>query len=444
MANNITVGANSAPTLNNEEEQVKELQKQDEIKLTKSPQQYMNEFYKLTTTRIIWDKNLMFYGIFLSELNKEFSLRVPTACVSKFPGSNQIKLLINPVFWDSISENEKIFILCHEIMHVVEYAWEVEKEFGIDRHELFNIAADLSINTSLEHLERSSSLKVIKGAMMPELFPDIPMKRKESSLYYYNLLKNNEDKLPKFAKEACMAGLTLGDIISGKADLHPTWKELTDGLSDIEKEILKRNIVRQVQEVAESTQKQQGILPADVESKLPKITPIKQVLNWKHLFKQFIGFVTTSSRKLTKQRPNKRFGWMPGKRDEYKVAGVVLTDSSGSMSNNDLMRANQELYNIWKAGAKLHFACWDDGVGELKAYDGKMEFERTKCGGTCIDPTLEFIKSNHRKYNWQFAVIITDGYFNNPTKDISIPTMFIISSGGRKIKGPYKQVQINE
>lgn len=416
----------------------------------KSYDTYMSELYKVIK-EMMYDSELVFFGIFLSELNKKFTARIDTACVSKHPNSNTIELLISPFFWDTLSLKEKMFILSHEIMHVVECCWDMEKEFELDNHYLFNVAADLSINTSLAPIK---SLEVPKGVLLPSCFPDIQMKDKESSLYYYNLLKNNMKNLPKgtkvlfkYGNEDGGEGVPIEDLFNGKEDIHPFWKELTEGMSDIEKEAFKRSLVSQTTEIAQEASKNYGANIKDILNKLPKITKILPVTNWKTIFKRFIGSTISLSKKITKHKPNKRYENLPGKKDLYKTCGVVLTDSSGSISDDNLMRANAELYNIWKAGAQIDFGCWDDGVGEIKTYEGSLQFNRTKCGGTNIEPTFNFINQNYKKKQWQFSIIITDGYFSIPNNKPKIPTIVLITPEGTldtlKNKN-LKQIQIQE
>jgi predicted metal-dependent peptidase len=58
-----------------------------------------------------------YYGFFLIMLNKLWdSKRVPTAGVSK-NGINY-QLAINPEFWESLSEEQRLGLLKHELLHI--------------------------------------------------------------------------------------------------------------------------------------------------------------------------------------------------------------------------------------------------------------------------------------------------------------------------------------
>jgi predicted metal-dependent peptidase len=58
-----------------------------------------------------------FYGLFLLNVNKEFNERVPTAGVT-IQGINY-KLIVNPNFWDSLSEKHKQGLILHEALHLI-------------------------------------------------------------------------------------------------------------------------------------------------------------------------------------------------------------------------------------------------------------------------------------------------------------------------------------
>jgi predicted metal-dependent peptidase len=54
-----------------------------------------------------------FYGLFLIQLNKEWSEAVPTAGV-RLKGINY-ELLINPIFWEKLSPEHRMGLLKHEL-----------------------------------------------------------------------------------------------------------------------------------------------------------------------------------------------------------------------------------------------------------------------------------------------------------------------------------------
>jgi predicted metal-dependent peptidase len=57
-----------------------------------------------------------FYGLFLISLNKELNTSIPTACVT--PDRLNIKLCVNPDFWDGLDDNTNLVVLKHELLHI--------------------------------------------------------------------------------------------------------------------------------------------------------------------------------------------------------------------------------------------------------------------------------------------------------------------------------------
>ena len=54
-----------------------------------------------------------YYGLFLIMLNKLWSGRIPTAGVSK--NNINYQLVINPTFWEELSEEHRLGLLKHEL-----------------------------------------------------------------------------------------------------------------------------------------------------------------------------------------------------------------------------------------------------------------------------------------------------------------------------------------
>lgn len=120
--------------------------------------------------------------------------------------------------------------------------------------------------------------------------------------------------------------------------------------------------------------------------------------------------------------------------------------SSGSVSNNDLLRCNAELYNVWKAGGNIDYASWDANCENTVKYDGKLEIKRTKSGGTDMNCALVEVNKNYKQKGWNFAIITTDGYIPPINIKTKIPTMIIITENGSiDFSNPYnyKIVKIN-
>jgi predicted metal-dependent peptidase len=380
---------------------------------------------------ILLNPNEMFYGLFLSEINIQFSTIIPTACLGKKDSLSIPFMYINPDFWNTLNYKQRRLIIIHELMHYINSHWLFSTEFGWE-HKIANVAMDLHINQEI--LKDHSDVELPEGGLLPNLFPELKLKLNESSSYYYNeLLK---------AKKKNDNGNNNGN--GENDDLHPLWKELEESMTDVEKEILKREMQSQVERIIEETVKNGGKTPINISSSLQKIKKQQPIISWKRLFRLFIASSTTNEIESNKKKVNNRFPDMPGYKYKTKVNGVFLADSSGSVSNEELEDCNKELYNVYKAGANIDYASWDEECEIPVKYNGKLELIRTKSGGTNITSALEMINQNYKKKGWNFAVITTDGHTETPLIKAKIPTLIIITKEGMINKTyPHKQIKMN-
>ena len=63
-----------------------------------------------------------FHAIFYSswKMSKPFfSDTISTACVTFDKEGNFLKFIFNKSFWDDCSEYERLFVICHETLHVI-------------------------------------------------------------------------------------------------------------------------------------------------------------------------------------------------------------------------------------------------------------------------------------------------------------------------------------
>jgi len=408
---------------------------------------------------LIMSNMTVFYGLFLTEVNRYFSTRIPTACLAKHPNAKIPVMLFNPDFWDKLNEKQRTFLVLHETQHLIDQAFLFCKEFALEK-PLDNIALDLTINSRLM-VNYQGELEFIEGGMLPANFPELQLEEEKDSLYYYNKLKEAKDKKEesKGKGEDSKAGepgngngtsgdKNLDDLLDNqeKIDKHITWNELTEGLSDLEKEVLKRDIMNRLDKISDEVAKQNGNIPTHLEGLLNRITKIKEVVNWKSLFRKFVGSTISSETLPNRKRPSRRFEENPGIKQKFKVSGVFLSDSSGSVGDDDLLRCNAELYNVWKAGGDVEYAAWDAECDTPKKYDGKLEITRTRGGGTDLNCALVEVNNSYRQKGWNFAIITTDGYIPAIHVKTKIPTMIIITEGGSTtFDNPYnyKIVKIN-
>ena len=79
-----------------------------------------------------------FYGFFLIALNKVWGQKVPTAGVSK--NNINYQLAINPDFWESLSDDHRLGLLKHELLHIA--FGHLTTFFKFSDKKLANVAMD--------------------------------------------------------------------------------------------------------------------------------------------------------------------------------------------------------------------------------------------------------------------------------------------------------------
>lgn len=124
-----------------------------------------------------------FYAYLLVKTKRVIDKRVPVAGVSVIDG--MITLYINPEGYLSYTKEERIFILIHEIMHVI---WIHYLRKNKRDHSLWNVATDIAINQLIE----------TDYAYMPIdcLRPDhYNLPEKENAEFYYKTLWQRNEPL---------------------------------------------------------------------------------------------------------------------------------------------------------------------------------------------------------------------------------------------------------
>lgn len=140
-----------------------------------------------------------FYATLYNLSHIEFSEIVPTACITFDSEGNTLDMKINPMFWDSLNEEAKTFVVLHELSHIM---YDHPKRFvhlELDL-EIANIASDIVINHNL--YENYGIIRELfewkKYCWVETCFKDlktIPASNR-SFEFYYNLLnecKNTPD-----------------------------------------------------------------------------------------------------------------------------------------------------------------------------------------------------------------------------------------------------------
>jgi predicted metal-dependent peptidase len=358
-----------------------------------------------------------FYGMFLSTLNKTVRKDIDTAGVSK-NGVNY-QLAVNEEFWNSLNtDKKKIGLLKHELLHICFGHLTFKNDFP--DHELANVAMDIEINQYL-----TSDYYPTPDILLPSTFPELNLPLKAGAREYYKLLQKSLD-------EGTSEGLCklIDSLRADGQGLHPTWKEFDD-LSDADKKLAEAQLKHQIRQVLESS-KDMSFVPSELKSyidELLEVTPPSY--DWKSYFRRFFGSSSKIYTKKTRRKYNKRFPSNPALKIKPKKHVLVGIDTSGSVSDSDILEFFNEINHMYKTGIAITIAEGDAAVHNVYEYNGKVPKTVTGRGGTDMNPFVKYL-NEHRQYN--SLIVLTDGYIPEKSTSTFKPMLMVLSSNGADVE----------
>jgi predicted metal-dependent peptidase len=324
---------------------------------------------------------------------------IPTAAVDQ---RNQI--YINPVWFNSLSVDEIVFVLAHEIGHVI---GQHASRRGTRNAKKWNIAGDAWIN---DMLKAAGIGQPINGCV------DMPGSKDETVDEIYNKLPDGDGEGP---------GGTGDDIIERGSPL--TAEEATR--IDAETRV----------EIAQAAQaaKAQGKMPAALAKIIADL--IDPGTPWHEILERYMTSYTRGD--YTWSRPNRRFADIAYLPSTGKVAEmgeiVVQVDVSGSISQRELAHYNGHLSRIIEQcnPERVHVLYVDTAVCKHQVFEQGEEvtLEFYSGGGTDMEAGFDFIAKEG--IDPEVFVCLTDGYTDFSVANApSYPVLWCISSD---IVAPY-------
>jgi len=397
-----------------------------------------------------------FYGLFLIGLNKELSKGIQTACIAK-DGIN-LKLVVNPEYFEKQDTSTRVAILKHEMLHVAFQHLNMFDDFSDKK--LLNVAADLEINQYISNEMKGETwegLDIKDGEFMGVKLP-----LKAGTRVYYDLLQKELDEYDKNNNPSNEGDVNQNEDGQGSGDgmgsgdqsfaewfrqggsdgEHTLWEEF-ENLSEAEKKLIQKQIDHQLKEVASQTQRNRGTIPGELSEYIDKLFEKHEaVIDWKQYLRRFGTRSMKIETKKTRKKPNIRFGAGPAIKIKPKRSTLVAIDTSGSVSEQDLIEFFNEIDCIHKTGTAVTIMECDSYVHRTYQYAGKTDVLRVSGrGGTSFDPVMEEIFKAPGKY--QNLIYLTDGFAPAPQRVPMIPILWVINSSARiNDELPGAQIQI--
>ncbi len=354
-----------------------------------------------------------YYGFFLLMLHKSWSDQLPTAGVCK-NGIN-FQLMINEKFWTDLSEDHKLGLLKHELLHI---AFQHLTTFTMfSDKKMANIAMDMEIN------------QYINGHWLPEGgidindYDDLNLDKRAGSKYYYDKLKqaqqdkkdngscgdDNMDKLLD-GMEQGQGNVTIGPASGRDGDKEVNvpdheWEEF-ENMPEAEKKLIEKQIQRVMSEAKEQTLKKRGFVPGEISGLIKLDEVIAPKFNWKAYIRRFTGISTKIFTRKVRRKENKRYSDNPGLKIKMRQNMLVGIDTSGSVCDDELKEFINEIHHLYKAGVDITIAQCDSSMQSVEKYDGKFELAVAGRGGTRFEPVLELF---NEKKEFTSLIYFTDG-----------------------------------
>jgi predicted metal-dependent peptidase len=360
-------------------------------------------------------KNLLidepFYGLFLLGLNKRFDNTIETAAVG-IDGINPV-LLINRDFWYGLSDEMKKGVIKHECNHILlqhlTTNWDYLKQAD---SVTFNKAADCECNSYIPVLQTD-----------PYCYPSrFGLENAKGTLYYFEKITDDKNSGQNNDNSSENEPQILDD--------HSKWETA----SDAQRQLVQQQIDAHTKNVAEQVQKSCGSIPGQFKEYIDGLFKVKpRIFDWKKYFRRYLGSVIDIELKKSRKKESVRFPDCAGIRHKRKSQILVVVDTSGSISKNDLCDFFSEVHHIHKAGAIIDIIEIDTKIQRQYRYNGKWDMQASGRGGTILKEAVEYYNAHRRDYS--SCVFFTDGYCDVNFK-IGGDCMWIIASGGSQQKYP--------
>lgn len=403
-----------------------------------------------------------YYGYFLMNMQfraNVFSDSIAGIKLNTFPPVFES----NPLLLCKFSLKEIIYVVCHEIDHVVlNHPAEMVKANPTGEQELFyhfNLAADAAVNDRINHeiiAEKHGFMAAPKGlitsGVLSKMFHLGKIYEMENYAYYFELIRTKGKRNNDMQNGAQQMMDALGDddeaSESGNGTVHQDEQnedQSQEGNSSNDAEIegdagkqvvTAKNAngqysdhnweagddaenaaatIREFVNTAVSTMSEEsrGLMPAYFMSQVEKINEPPKI-SWQKILKKYVGTITANKRKtrtrLNRRQPD-RFD-LSGTMDDKILKIVVCIDTSGSVDDTMIAHIFNEIFEIL-AKRKHEITIIECDAQVQRVYKAKtpkdIKLKAAGRGGTCFSPAIEYI-NNHKEFRDALMIYFTDGY----------------------------------
>ena len=396
-----------------------------------------------------------FWGYLFSRVRRRAAFDIPSIMGVCPEPDGTISLLYHPKLVAGTSDKYILKVIEHEGLHILNnhiprairiLSNETNNYKKQVKSDIWNIAADCAVNEQAQF----EDYFIIDGEQWLLQKPKVHgLPSGEISEFYYLELLNKMQKRNKKGKGDGEGGNKNGGTV--EIGYHGKWKDQVRGISDLDSlaRKIERHIGGIVKEVAKSYNKDRGNLPSYISElignllappKVPYYQIIRKLIKGSR-FTKFQRSPTRINRKRTytfhlsgdKKLP--KISPFPGKQRDFTFDVVVMIDTSGSMSPDDIREGLSGIKNILEKDKYCYTTVLEVDAGVEKEYICKkikdIQFNIKGRGGTTLTPGLLRAK----ELNCDVCLAFTDGFTEDinaiPRKNLPKKLIWVITKGGQ-------------
>ena len=355
----------------------------------------------------------------------------------------------NPLLLCHFSLKEILYIVCHEIDHVVLNHPSEMVKLGHDDPDLlmkFNLAADAAVNDRINDEMKQHNHKfleqpdgLITSDVLAEMFGLKKVRHAENYLYYFELIKalqppeecpqNQPQRMleEKRASDEGGSGSASGSAADdGEKDESQSSVTTIDNLENAkdhdwqvdgdeeDAQAAARELVNTAVEMMNDEAR--GLMPGHFMSQVAVLNQPPK-LTWQQILKRYVGTISADKRKtrtrLNRRQPD-RFD-LSGRMDEKVLKIIVAIDTSASVDDKMISGIMNEIFGILaKRKHEITVLECDSQVQRVYRVSKPSELQKKVAGrgGTAFAPAIEYINSD-RYYRDALMIYFTDGFGEN-------------------------------
>jgi len=341
--------------------------------------------------------NSIFYTTIIFSMKHVWTDKIDTAAV------DGTSLFVNPTFWEGLSDPVRMFVLCHEALHL---ALNHLTRRGARHPKVWNYAADYVINLSL----RDAGYSLWEHCLVTGVYANM----------------NTEQVYDLVYKDAEETGIGVDNInVPGGGDIQ-------EPCDPVENQKVQDKVDGIVQRAAENAKLDGGLpgsLPGEIAVNLEELTNPK--LPWELVLQNYMSqFAKTE---FSWSRPNKRYLpniYVPTQYGEAICDIATAVDTSGSVSDEEFSHFIGEHGVIQERlqPDRMTVISFDTHITNVQTVTpdtnimSELVFHGR--GGTDLHDVFGWATEN----NPEVLVIFTDGEFHFPSENFhpTCPIVWII------------------